>query len=109
MTYLQMIYEDLKLVYWLVITHEEIYFYHYQPCSVIILILLLIRFFIADFNLLSCEFDSFAFKLLYCVNLYRYKIKLYFAFNGIVFNEVALIKLLRFLEKNKKQFLLLVQ
>ena len=28
-------------------------------------------FFIADFNLLSCEFDSFRFKLLYCVFLYK--------------------------------------
>ena len=27
-------------------------------------------FFIADFNLLSCEFDGFTFKLLYCVILY---------------------------------------
>ena len=27
-------------------------------------------FFIADFNLLGCEFDSFTFKLLYCVILY---------------------------------------
>ena len=27
-------------------------------------------FFIADFNLLSCEFYSFTFKLLYCVILY---------------------------------------
>ena len=27
-------------------------------------------FFIADFNLLSYEFDSFTFKLLYCVILY---------------------------------------
>ena len=26
--------------------------------------------FYADFNLLSCEFDSFSFKLLYCVILY---------------------------------------
>ena len=28
-------------------------------------------FFIAEFNLLSCEFDSFRFKLLYSVILYR--------------------------------------
>ena len=26
--------------------------------------------FIVDFNLLSCEFDSFTFKLLYCVIFY---------------------------------------
>ena len=30
--------------------------------------------FIADFNLLSCEFDGFTFKLLYCVILYRQKL-----------------------------------
>ena len=29
-----------------------------------------VSFFIADFNLLSCEFNSFTFKLLYCVILY---------------------------------------
>ena len=29
-----------------------------------------VSFFIADFNLVSCEFDSFTFKLLYCVILY---------------------------------------
>ena len=27
----------------------------------------LVSFFIADFNILSCEFDSFTFNLLYCV------------------------------------------
>ena len=31
----------------------------------------LVSLFIADFNLLSCKFDSFTFKLLYCVILYR--------------------------------------
>ena len=30
----------------------------------------LVLFFIPDFNLLSCEFDSFTFKLLYYVILY---------------------------------------
>ena len=34
------------------------------------LISTLISFFIADFNLLSYEFDSFTFKLLYCAILY---------------------------------------
>ena len=29
-----------------------------------------VSFFIADFDLLNCEFDSFTFKLLYCVILY---------------------------------------
>ena len=29
-----------------------------------------LSFFIADLNLLSCEFDNFTFKLLYCVILY---------------------------------------
>ena len=33
-------------------------------------------FFIADFNLLSCEFDSFTFKLLYCVIFILIRIKL---------------------------------
>ena len=43
-----------------------------------------VSFFIADFNLLSCEFDSFTFKLLYCVILYivnqLIKIKIYKTF-----------------------------
>ena len=30
----------------------------------------LVSVFIADFNLLSCEFDNFTFKLLYCAILY---------------------------------------
>ena len=34
----------------------------------------LVSFFIEDFNLLSCEFDSLTFKLLYCVVLYWYKL-----------------------------------
>ena len=43
-----------------------------------------VSFFIADFNLLSYEFDSFTFKLLYCVILYivnqLIKIKIYKTF-----------------------------
>ena len=31
--------------------------------------------FVVDFNLLSCEFDNFAFKLFYIVILYQYYIK----------------------------------
>ena len=42
-----------------------------------------VSFFIADFNLLSCEFDSFTFKLLYCVIFILIKIKIYFVFNYI--------------------------
>ena len=34
------------------------------------LITTLFSFFIADFNLLSCKFDSFVFKRFYCVILY---------------------------------------
>ena len=34
----------------------------------------LVLFFIADFNLLSYEFDSFTFKLLYWAILYWYKL-----------------------------------
>ena len=40
-------------------------------------------FFIADLNLLSCEFDSFIFKLFYCVIFILIKIKIYFVFNYI--------------------------
>ena len=65
-----------------------------------------VLFVIADFNLLSCEFDCFTFKLLhYCiVSFHTDKNKLYFAFNTI-----ACTKLLRFLVKIQKQFLLLFQ
>ena len=35
-----------------------------------------VSFFIADFTLLSCEFDSFTFKLLYCAIFILIKIKL---------------------------------
>ena len=41
------------------------------------------HFFIAVLNLLSCEFDSFTFKLLYCVIFILIKIKIYFVFNYI--------------------------
>ena len=34
-----------------------------------------VSFFIADFNLLTCEFDSFTFKLFYCVIFILIKIK----------------------------------
>ena len=34
-----------------------------------------VPFFILDFSLLSCELERFTFKVLYCVNLYRYYIK----------------------------------
>ena len=34
-----------------------------------------VLFFIADFNLLSCEFDIFTFKLLHCVSFILIKIK----------------------------------
>ena len=66
-------------------------------------------FFIADLNLLSCEFDSFTFKLLYCVIFILIKIKIYFVFNKITFNKIALLKLFRFLVKIQKQFLLLLE
>ena len=42
----------------------------------IILKVLQFHFFIGDFNLLSCEFDSFTFKLLYCVIFILIRIKL---------------------------------
>ena len=68
-----------------------------------------VSFFIADFNLLSCEFDSFTFTTVALYHFILIKIKLYFALNGIAFNEVALAKLLRFLVKSPKQFLLIAQ
>ena len=37
-----------------------------------------ISFFTADFNLLSCEFDSFTFKLFYWVILYLHQTKLFY-------------------------------
>ena len=52
-------------------------------------------FFIADLNLLSCEFYSFTFKLLYCVIFILIKIK-------ITVNKITFIKLLQFLVKIEK-------
>ena len=52
-------------------------------------------FYIADLNLLSCEFDSFTFKLLYCVIF--------------ILIKNLITKLRRFLVKSPKQFLLLLQ
>ena len=59
-------------------------------------------FFIADLNLLSCEFDSFTFKLLYCAIFILIKTK-------ITLNKITFIKLLQFLAKIQKEFLLLLQ
>ena len=36
-----------------------------------------VSFFIPDFNSLTCEFDSFTFKLLYCVILYDINLNYY--------------------------------
>ena len=70
MNHSQKLYEDSKLVCQLVVTHEE----KLVSLSPIMLDDNLkttsVSFFIADFNLLSCEFDSLTFKLLYCVILY---------------------------------------
>ena len=61
-----------------------------------------VTFFVADFNLLSSEFDSFTFTLLHWVILYKYYIKA----------RLHLLKtftiLLQFLVKNQK-FILLPQ
>ena len=75
------------------------------------------HFFIGDLNLLSCKFDSFTFKLLYCVIFPLIKInilflsieKIFLVFNKITFNEVAVTKPWQFLMKSQKQFLLLFQ
>ena len=53
-----------------------------------------VSFFIADFNLLSSEFDSFTFKLLYCVMFILIKIKPLY--------DVKLTKLLQFFVKIQK-------
>ena len=45
-----------------------------------------VSFFIADLNLLSCEFDRLTFKLFYCVIILT-KIKLYFVLNEIAFTK----------------------
>ena len=66
-------------------------------------------FFIADLDLLSCQFDSFTFKLLDCVIFILIKIKIYFVFNKITFDKIVLIKLSQFLVKIQKQFLLPLQ
>ena len=60
-----------------------------------------VSLFIADFSLLSCEFDNFKSKLLYCVILYRWKLNIFMIF--------AFTKLLHFLVKIQKQFLLRLQ
>ena len=78
--------------------------------------MIVLKLLIADFNLLSCEFDSFTFKLLYCVIFILIKIKLLneIVFSGAALNKVALngiafTKCLQFLVKSLTQFLLLLQ
>ena len=61
-------------------------------------------FFIVDFNLLSCESDSFTFKLLYCVILYRSKLNY-----SMKLHLIVLTILSRFLVKSLRQFPLLLQ
>ena len=51
-------------------------------------------FFIADFSLLSCEFDTFTFKLLYCVIFILIKIK--------PFYDICIYKTFTFPCKNSK-------
>ena len=63
-----------------------------------------VSFFIADFNLSSCEFNSLTLKLLYCVILYRSKLN-----HSMKLNSIVLTKLLQFLVKSLTQFLLLLQ
>ena len=62
-----MLYEDLNLVYKLIIIHEEKLVLSSELLIVFddSLKTTSVSFFIADFSLLSCEFDSFSFKLLY--------------------------------------------
>ena len=50
-----------------------------------------VSFFTADFSLLNCEFDSFTYKLLYCVIFILIKIKLFY--------DIVFTKLLQFLVK----------
>ena len=57
---------------------------------------LLVLFFIADFNSLSCEFDSFTLKL--CI------VSFYIDKNQII--QLHFTKRLQFLVKSPKQFLL---
>ena len=75
----------------------------------IILKLLNFHFFIADLNLLSCEFGGFTFKLLYCVIFILTKIKTYFVFNKITVNKITFTRLLQFHVKIQKEFFLLLQ
>ena len=62
--------------------------------------MIVLKLLIADFNLLSCEFDSFTFKLLHCVIFISIKIKPLY--------DIAFTKRLHFLAKIQKQFLLLL-
>ena len=61
---LKKIYKDSKLVCQLIITSLLPLMFDYSVNTTSV------SFFIADFKLLSCEFDSLTFKLLYCVILY---------------------------------------
>ena len=62
-----------------------------------------VTFFVAGFNLLSSEFDSFTFTLLHSVILYKYYIK-----TGLDLLNTFTI-LLQFFVKNQKKFILLPQ
>ena len=66
---LKKIYKDSKLVCQLIIISLLPLMFDYSVNTASV------SFFIADFNLLSCEFDSFTFKLLYCVIFILIKIK----------------------------------
>ena len=69
-----------------------------------------VLFFIADFNLLSSEFDSFTFKTIVLSHFILIKNKLFneTAFNGIAFYNIFTV-LLQFLVKILRQFFLLFQ
>ena len=60
-----------------------------------------VSFFIAYISLLSCKFDSFTFKLLFCVIFRLIKTKPLY--------DIKLTKILQFLVKIQKQFLLLLK
>ena len=92
---LKKIYKDSKLVCQLIIISLLPLMFDYSVNTASV------SFFIADFNLLSCEFDSFTFKLLYCVIFILIKIKPLY--------DIVFTKLLQFLVKIQKQFLLLLQ
>ena len=70
MNYLQKLYEDLKIC---LLVNNNLWG---KPVSLPPIIFddnlktTSVSFFIADLNLLGCEFDNFTFKLLYCVVLY---------------------------------------